>query len=262
LAAALALAFFGCETDANDTPVIVCFGDSLTEGYGAGTGTAPPECIDKTKSYPAFLAKKVTAKVVNAGVSGDTPADGLARIDTDVLSYDPQVVVVGLAANDFLPLFYTATGSALAVSETQRNLEAIIDKLYAGSSGAKRKVYLAKFYTDDVFEDMKTLIPLAATGIIDNPLAGLSDEQVKAKVAAMEAIKPQYDAMYEALNTKYAGTGFKIIEDIWSGVWSLSVTSEFLFHDHIHPNAAGYEKQAELYFEVMEPYLALHNMVR
>jgi lysophospholipase L1-like esterase len=79
---------------------IVCFGDSLTEGFGATEqGSA-----DKSKSYPAFLQAKVTPRVVNAGISGDTAKGGLSRVERDVLSKDPQMVIILLGGNDFLHL--------------------------------------------------------------------------------------------------------------------------------------------------------------
>ncbi|HZF07940.1 MAG TPA: GDSL-type esterase/lipase family protein [Thermoanaerobaculia bacterium] len=63
-----------------DSPghTIVCLGDSIT----AGVGAAPEE------SYPARLAERLGRPVVNAGVSGDTAADGLSRVP-DVLAQDP-----------------------------------------------------------------------------------------------------------------------------------------------------------------------------
>ncbi|MEK7445506.1 MAG: arylesterase [candidate division NC10 bacterium] len=76
--------------------VIVCFGDSLT----AGLGVAPDE------SYPALLAARLHAagyryRVVNAGVSGDTTAGGLRRVDW-ALRLTPDIVILALGANDGL----------------------------------------------------------------------------------------------------------------------------------------------------------------
>lgn len=71
---------------------IIAFGDSLTEGKGAG----------KELSYPAVLSKNMGIPILNMGVSGDTTADGLARLKRDVLSRDPRIVLLGLGGNDFL----------------------------------------------------------------------------------------------------------------------------------------------------------------
>ena len=76
--------------------LIVAFGDSLTAGYGV-----PPD-----DSYPGRLAARIRAegypyRVANAGVSGDTTAGGLRRVDW-VLQLKPDVVIVALGANDGL----------------------------------------------------------------------------------------------------------------------------------------------------------------
>ena len=77
-------------------PVILDFGDSLTAGYGL-----PPE-----QAFPARLeawlrGKGVEARVINAGVSGDTTAGGLVRIDW-ALAEKPDLVILALGANDAL----------------------------------------------------------------------------------------------------------------------------------------------------------------
>ena len=78
------------------TPVIVAFGDSLTAGFG----------LQNSDSFPAQLEKALKArgqevKVVNAGVSGDTAAAGLARLDW-ALPDDASGVIIELGANDAL----------------------------------------------------------------------------------------------------------------------------------------------------------------
>lgn len=93
-------------------PRVVCLGDSLT----AGLGLSPEE------AYPALLQQRVTAagyphEVVNAGVSGDTSAGGLRRLDWSV-DEDTRVLVVALGANDGL--------RGLPVPELQRNLGDIV----------------------------------------------------------------------------------------------------------------------------------------
>jgi acyl-CoA thioesterase I len=76
--------------------VIVAFGDSLTAGAG----------VMSDESYPALLAARLRSegyayRVVNAGVSGDTTAGGLRRVDW-ALKLDPEIVIVELGANDGL----------------------------------------------------------------------------------------------------------------------------------------------------------------
>jgi acyl-CoA thioesterase-1 len=76
--------------------VIVAFGDSLTAGAG----------VSSDQSYPALLAARLRSegygyRVVNAGVSGDTTAGGLRRVDW-ALKLEPEIVIVELGANDGL----------------------------------------------------------------------------------------------------------------------------------------------------------------
>lgn len=98
-------------------PVIACFGDSLTSGHG----------LDPGLSYPDLLQKKLPAwRVVNLGISGDTTAGGLSRIDT-VTALKPKIVVLELGANDGL--------RGLPLKATRSNLEAMIVALK--KSGAR-----------------------------------------------------------------------------------------------------------------------------
>ena len=100
---------------------IVAFGDSLTAGYG----------LNPEDSYPALLQQKLAAdgfdyEVVNAGISGDTTAGGVRRIDWS-LEGDVKIVILELGANDIL------RGQSL--SAMKQNLSTIIE--HAKSRGAQ-----------------------------------------------------------------------------------------------------------------------------
>jgi len=69
---------------------IICFGDSLTYGTGAPPG----------ESYPARLAEMLGQPVINAGIPGDTTARALLRLERDVLSKSPRMVLITLGGND------------------------------------------------------------------------------------------------------------------------------------------------------------------
>lgn len=108
-----------------DERVLVAFGDSLT----AGLGVAPEE------AYPARLQARLRRegypyRVVNAGVSGDTTAGALRRVDW-VLRARPEVAIVALGANDGL--------RGQSPQATRENLEAIVGRL----RGAGARVLLA-----------------------------------------------------------------------------------------------------------------------
>lgn len=68
---------------------IVCFGDSLTAGVGAGEG----------EDYPSQLSRLIGLPVVNAGQAGDTTADALGRLGP-VLAARPRIVIIILGGND------------------------------------------------------------------------------------------------------------------------------------------------------------------
>ncbi len=94
---------------------LLVLGDSLTAGYG----------LPAHKSFPAQLEKALqqsgnAVKVINSGVSGDTTAGGLSRVDW-LLSDAPDMVIVALGANDAL--------RGLSTTMTYNNLDAILTKL-------------------------------------------------------------------------------------------------------------------------------------
>ena len=69
---------------------IICFGDSLTFGTGAVPGM----------DYPSQLSKMILKPVINAGAPGDTTASALTRLQRDVLSRSPDMVLITLGGND------------------------------------------------------------------------------------------------------------------------------------------------------------------
>lgn len=97
---------------ANAEPTIVALGDSLTAGYGLpdGEGLVP--------QLNAWLtAQGSTATVINAGVSGDTSAGGLSRLDWS-LTPETDALIVTLGGNDLL--------RGLPPAETRRNIDSIV----------------------------------------------------------------------------------------------------------------------------------------
>jgi lysophospholipase L1-like esterase len=80
----------GAGPDKSNYQTIICFGDSLTYGTGASQGM----------DYPSQLSQMLNKPVINAGVPGDTTGRALKRLKRDVLSKNPDIVMITLAGND------------------------------------------------------------------------------------------------------------------------------------------------------------------
>jgi acyl-CoA thioesterase-1 len=111
----LIIAFLLVFQSSNTSKTILFFGDSLTAGYGLSPDEAFPALIEKK-----LVEKGKSCKVVNAGLSGETSAGGLSRIDW-VLRKPVDIFVLELGANDGL--------RGLPLQQTEKNLQAIIDKV-------------------------------------------------------------------------------------------------------------------------------------
>lgn len=121
LASALAVTLVKAAEPPGARPRIVVLGDSITAGYG----------LSKDEAYPALLQARLNEahlgfEVVNAGLSGDTTAGGLRRVDW-VLSAGARVLIVALGGNDGL--------RGIAPRETASNLTSIMQKARAKVPG-------------------------------------------------------------------------------------------------------------------------------
>jgi acyl-CoA thioesterase-1 len=99
---------------------VVFLGDSLTAGFGLGEGDAWP-----AKVTAALAAEGLPIRAVNAGISGDTSAGGLSRVDW-ILRLEPDVVVVELGPNDGL--------RGLPLEATEDNLREIVRRIEAAGA--------------------------------------------------------------------------------------------------------------------------------
>jgi acyl-CoA thioesterase I len=158
------------------TEKILFLGDSLTAGYG----------IDVESSYPSLVQEKIRSKglsyeIVNAGVSGDTTAGGVRRLDW-LLRQDISVLVIALGANDGL--------RGIDPSVSRSNLENIIDA--ARNHSGDMKILLAGMYAPpnmgeaygkeyermfrEVADDRKvSFLPFLLEGVAGEPVYNLSD---------------------------------------------------------------------------------------
>ncbi|WP_109607581.1 arylesterase [Mucilaginibacter oryzae] len=113
------------QTDSAPKKIVLFFGDSLTAGYGLDDPA--------NDAFPAVISHKIDSlklpyKVVNAGLSGETTAGGNGRINW-LLKQKTDVFILELGANDGL--------RGIPVSETAKNLQAIVDKVKAKYPDAK-----------------------------------------------------------------------------------------------------------------------------
>ncbi len=170
--------FVAAPLHAANTDTIVIFGDSLTAGYGLDDPA--------TEAYPALLQKKIDAArlpfhVVNAGLSGETSAAGLRRVDW-ILRQSVGIFVLALGANDGL--------RGIDPAVTRENLQGILDRVRAKNPAAKLVVagmmmpesmgpdYAKSFAT--VFRDLAeknhaALIPFLLAGVAGDPALNQPD---------------------------------------------------------------------------------------
>lgn len=153
---------------------VVFLGDSLTAGYGLAPSEAYPSLL-QARLQSAGLA----AEVVNAGVSGDTSAGGLRRLDW-ALEGDVRVLVVALGGNDAL--------RGLGTEDLRRNLAAIIERarerrvtvILAGMEAPPNlgRAYISAFrqvYRDLADAYRVALIPFLLDGVAGRPSLNQAD---------------------------------------------------------------------------------------
>jgi acyl-CoA thioesterase-1 len=150
LLAVLALAVVKAYAPAQgSSPTIVCFGDSITAGYGLEPG----------HSYPDYLQAELSARgyhyrVINEGVSGNTTKDAVDRLSS-VLALHAAVVIVELGGNDGL--------RGLPLAATKANLDTIVGALHqAGSKVLLAGITLPPNYGPDYIRQFNAIFPEVA----------------------------------------------------------------------------------------------------
>jgi acyl-CoA thioesterase-1 len=160
--------------DAGKVPSIVAFGDSLTAGFGVAIEDAYPSRLERRLREEGYVYR-----VVNAGVSGDTTAGGLRRVDW-VLKAQPRIVILELGANDGL--------RGLSPDRTRENLAQIIERLQAADAtvilaGMRVPANYGAEYTrafEAVFPELArryrlAFIPFFLDGVATEPALNQSD---------------------------------------------------------------------------------------
>lgn len=157
-------------------PVILFFGDSITAGYG----------LEAPMAFPALLQNQLDSlgyayNVVNGGLSGETSAGGLRRIDW-VLRAKPEIFMLELGGNDGL--------RGVELKQTRENLKAIVAKVRAANPEVKIIIagmqippnlgvdYTNQFkalFPDLAKEENAVLIPFLLEGVGGDPKLNLPD---------------------------------------------------------------------------------------
>ncbi|ULQ51581.1 arylesterase [Flavihumibacter fluvii] len=155
---------------------ILFFGNSLTAGYG----------LEQAEAFPALILHKIDSlqlpyTVINAGLSGETSSGGLGRIDW-LIRQNVDVFVLELGANDGL--------RGIPLVETQKNLQAIIDKVKAKNpavvlvlAGMEVPPNMGKAYTTEfrtmyknlAVQNKMILVPFLLKGVGGNPELNQAD---------------------------------------------------------------------------------------
>lgn len=163
-------------TEAQDRKTILFFGDSITAGYG----------IDSEDAFPAIIQSKLDSnnlnyRSVNAGLSGETSAGGVRRVEW-VLQQRVDIFVLELGGNDGL--------RGLDPSDTKRNLQKIIDIVQGKNpeiriilAGMEAPPNMGQDYTNafrQVYSELAKeneliFIPFILEGVAGNPELNLPD---------------------------------------------------------------------------------------
>ena len=160
----------------DEAPVILFFGDSLTAGYQ----------LNPAHAFPALIQTKIDAegwnyKAINAGLSGETSADGVRRIDW-VMRQRVDVLVLELGANDAL--------RGIHLDATEGNLQSIIDRVRSANPDVRLIIagmlmppnlgpdYVTRFqsmFVDLAERNKGSLIPFLLEGVAGIPSFNLPD---------------------------------------------------------------------------------------
>ncbi|MFA5996883.1 MAG: GDSL-type esterase/lipase family protein [Candidatus Paceibacterota bacterium] len=167
---------------------IIAFGDSLVAGVGSTGGN----------DFVSLVSKKIGKPIVNLGHSGDTTADGIARLG-ELDKYNPKVVLLLLGGNDHL--------KKIPLADTRKNLEVLIQNIQSRGAivlllGVRGGLFNDKFDTE--FEELRDMYH---TAYVSDVLGGLfgNDKYMS------DAIHPN-DAGYATIAERVSPVLMDVIE--------------------------------------------------
>tara|TARA_B100000378_G_scaffold232410_1_gene197820 strand:- start:579 stop:1223 length:645 start_codon:yes stop_codon:yes gene_type:complete len=138
----------------SDNQGIVAFGDSIIVGVGSESGIG----------LTGMLANRIGQNIINEGVSGNTTADGLERID-DVLRHEPKIVILSLGGNDAL--------QNMPLERTEKNLDRIISQIQNEGSIVVLLGIRNGIFNDEFSSMYRELANRHQTALVTDILGGL-----------------------------------------------------------------------------------------
>ena len=196
---------------------IVAFGDSLTAGVGSTRGN----------NYVNQLEELVDEDIINAGVSGDTTEEALARLEEDVLSHDPRAVIVWLGGNDHLARYYEEIRERADDNSFWEKVLASVFRLFGKEPGSSEVLT-----ETETFENIETIVQrIQATGAV-TIIVGIDGQPLDKNLSRRyKQVAKDTDSIF--------------VSDVLSGIIGRPGRTS---NDLIHPNNTGYELVAERIF--------------
>jgi len=216
----------------NEQNTLVCFGTSLTYGYGAGQkiggsgpigrprGQTPNVTNTGDSSYPRFLQEQLKITVLNKGYVARTISYALSVLTDSVISKKPALVLVEFGANDFLQNISVNTADSL--------LSLLVTRIQNNGT----KVALLSFINPDMLQYSNN---------------SWSSED---SLLALE-----YNSMIKSVASKFA---VPLIEYPLRGIFG----HPNLMSDKLHPNGAGYKKMQENIYQALIKTFEKNGMVK
>ena len=173
-------------------PVILVFGDSLSAGYGLETSQAWPTLLQQRLDN-----NKQKWRVVNASISGETSAGGLARLPAALAQHKPAIVILELGANDGL--------RGLPLAAMQDNLGAMIQRIHQDGArvllvGVRLPPNYGMAYTEKFQHVYETLARQQHVALVPSLLDGI---EAKRELFQADGFHP------------IASAQNKVLENVW-----------------------------------------------
>lgn len=171
---------------------VIAFGDSLVEGIGAR----------QLEGFVSILSERTGVPIYNAGIRRDTTTLALERLDEDVLSYNPKIVILVLGSNDFIR-------STIPNEQVYKNLRMIIRRIRESGSEVLYGYVKTGIWRDDHREVVRALVEeegaIFIPDILDEVLfhKSLLSDPLHPNDAGYKIVADRFEAPLRILLEKY-----------------------------------------------------------